>query len=387
MIDKDVIPTPQRAGGEHRPQMDGLRFFAFLGIFLLHCNSGKFPAGHLGVPLFFVLSGFLITRILLRNEGDSLAGDLGIFYARRALRIFPLYYATLIVLLACGQLARPWLAFLYLYNYGIYFHQGFFGGNGHFWTLAVEEQFYLLFPLILLATPARRRGMMLAGLVAACAVSRLVMEWASPNPYTFMTLNAAGEYLVAGAIAGYLDVARPGVAGSRARFALAAGLSVLVAFWQSGWWLGAPWLAPVKPEIAALAFALLIWELWRARGPVAALLGARPLAYLGKVSYGCYVLHVYAIHYVYSRTPGGPLIGDLAVTSIPAGARAPVALALSIALAMVSWHLFESPILALKSRFPYGRAPKSRREREALTRPDAVASATQPGWGLAAAEG
>ena len=104
---RDSHPSPP-VGGEHRPQIDGLRFVAFLGIFLLHCNSARFPAGELGVPLFFTLSGFLITRILLRNETGSPGRNLGTFYARRILRIFPLYYAVLIALLACGQLEQPW---------------------------------------------------------------------------------------------------------------------------------------------------------------------------------------------------------------------------------------------------------------------------------------
>jgi peptidoglycan/LPS O-acetylase OafA/YrhL len=345
-------PGPEER--EYRPQIDGLRFSAFLGIFLLHSNSGRWPAGVLGVPLFFTLSGFLITRILVRHAGQTPARELSTFYARRALRIFPLYYAVLLVLLASGQLERPWACLAHVYNYCVYANRAFVGRSGHFWSLSVEEQFYLIFPLLLLATPARHRARMLGGLFAACAGSRILLEWLLPNPYTFALTNAAGEYLIAGAVAGHHDALHPGIASSRPRLVTGLGLSALAAGWASGWRFGLPGLAPVVPELTALAFALSIGEVWRDRGPIARFLGVRPLAYLGKISYGCYVLHVYAMQYVYDG-PGGPwTFGVLPAPMLPSWGRAPVALAITLAAAMASWHLFEAPILALKSRFSYG---------------------------------
>ena len=346
---QDARTSPTDRPGEHRPQIDGLRFLAFLGIFLFHCNSGRFPAGQLGVPFFFALSGFLITRILLRNESDSPRRDLATFYARRTLRIFPLYYAALLVLLACGQLARPMLSFTYLYNFCIYTNRAFIGNAGHFWTLCVEEQFYLVFPLALIFTAAHRRAAMLAGLMVACAASRMLLDRFNPSQYTFVLPNASGEYLVAGAIAGYLDVIRPGIASSLPRMAIALILSAFAALWVCGRHFGMPWLAPIVPELTALGFSLLIWELWRSRGPMSRVLGVRPLAYLGKISYGCYVLHAFALQ------GNRRLISTLHLDFIPPSARSFVALAVTILAAMASWHFFEAPILSLKSRFSYGR--------------------------------
>lgn len=338
---------------EHRPHIDGLRFLAFVGIFLLHCNSQRWLAGSLGVPLFFTLSGFLITRILLRHESESHAGDLRTFYARRILRIFPLYYAVLLVLMACGQLERPLLTFAHMYNYVVYANRAFIGNSGHFWTLAVEEQFYLIFPPLLLLTPPRWRSAMLWSLFAACAGSRVVLEWLAPNPYTFVLTNVAGVYLVAGAIAGQMDTTHPQIEASRSRFWGSVALSIFVILWTSGLRFGMPWLAGILPELTAFTFAVLIWELWKCRGWPAHVLGFRPLAYLGKISYGCYVLHVYAMQQVYD------VHGWLHFARMPNAARPFLAMMVTIIAASASWYLFESPILSLKSRFSYNRRPIS----------------------------
>src|SRR4051794_21139588 len=92
---------------EHKKQLDSVRFLAFAGVFLFHANEHKFAYGVMGVPLFFVLSGFLITRILVLNETSSLYENLRTFYLRRTLRIFPLYYAVLVVLFVLGKLSHP----------------------------------------------------------------------------------------------------------------------------------------------------------------------------------------------------------------------------------------------------------------------------------------
>src|SRR4051812_8053988 len=164
----------------HFPGLDGLRGLAILMVMILHFGgtteqgmsglnlwfSRITGAGWCGVDLFFVLSGFLITGILYDAKGTP--GGLRNFYARRVLRIFPLYYATLIVLFVILPLLAPgpnpgldkvalhqgWL-WLYLSNFAAVFigDHTFAAGlvqAGHFWSLAIEEQFYLVWPLIVL---------------------------------------------------------------------------------------------------------------------------------------------------------------------------------------------------------------------------------------------
>src|SRR5262249_38361899 len=96
----------------HRNQLDTLRFLPFLGVFIFHFDESSLAHGALGVPLFFVLSGFLITRLLLIHETGNLRHDLGVFYLRRTLRIFPLYYLVLVILLVAGRLDHPGWSFL-----------------------------------------------------------------------------------------------------------------------------------------------------------------------------------------------------------------------------------------------------------------------------------
>src|SRR5262249_40880734 len=149
--------------GAYMPQLDGLRAVAVLAVVAHHTLPGPLVdalnPGAAGVRLFFVLSGFLITGILLgcresmaqQGAGQALAS----FYARRFLRIFPLYYFALAVVLLAGvQEARDGAAWhlAYLSNvYGV--RQGWLGSLAHFWSLAVEEQFYLVWPALVLSLP------------------------------------------------------------------------------------------------------------------------------------------------------------------------------------------------------------------------------------------
>src|SRR5512138_1198839 len=159
------------AEASHNRSLDGLRFFAFLLVFFFHALQwspwGNWPIirfGYLGVPIFFVLSGFLIGGILLdlkdkHSPGFGLGAKLKTFYIRRSLRIFPVYYLFIgiltLLMVMSGRLdpvARDSIFWhlAYLTNF-----RSFFAGmshitQGHFWSLAVEEHFYLLAPLVVL---------------------------------------------------------------------------------------------------------------------------------------------------------------------------------------------------------------------------------------------
>lgn len=351
----------------HRPQIDGLRLFAFLAIFSFHLNEKALAYGVVGVPLFFVLSGFLITRILLKHESGSLGRDLGVFYARRTLRIFPLYYATLLVLLALGALPRAWWYFLYLNNVDRFLNADWYlvhwpGTTAHFWSLCVEEQFYLLYPPLLLCWPrARRLGLILL-LLAGSLAFRGWMEWAHPGARHALLLPSAGEYLLWGGLAGWIDLKlgeRPAPAG--AVFALGCLVHGLAAVDQFGTGLlGAAGLAPVYQTAHGVGFTLVVFGLWRMRGgPVCRALTLPPIVYLGKISYGLYVFHTFALFTKKALLPYVP-----ALSVVPGGV---IALLATIAMASLSWHLFEGPINSLKDRFPYPKA----RDEAAGPEPDA----------------
>jgi hypothetical protein len=141
-----AIPSP-----EYRPcantSDNSTRCLAFAGVFFFHADDQAFPYGAMGVPLFFVLSGFFITRLLVLNEGPSLGATLSAFYARRTLRIFPLSYAVLCVLLLAGKLPDAGRYFAYLHKVYVFQEHAWTGNTQHFWSLCVAEQFYALLPV------------------------------------------------------------------------------------------------------------------------------------------------------------------------------------------------------------------------------------------------
>jgi peptidoglycan/LPS O-acetylase OafA/YrhL len=203
----------QRVLGGRMPQLDALRAFAILAV-ILH-NAGakglEHPAGifvklvefaattgWVGVQLFFVLSGFLITGILVDGRGDP--HQLRNFYMRRVLRIFPLYYAFLFiafVLLPLIGIMPTWLEVSYTHQfwywtYLINWAEPFLGTVelGHIWSLAVEEQFYILWPILVIAVRRRTLAYVCLGLILSAIVTRILLihhdpEFASKAAYMF----------------------------------------------------------------------------------------------------------------------------------------------------------------------------------------------------------
>ncbi|MHC2479153.1 acyltransferase family protein [Rhizobium leguminosarum] len=167
------------------PQLDGLRAIALLSVFYSHFWQESSNLGHLGVRFFFVLSGFLITNILLNVKGhDNHTAGITVFFARRAARIWPPYFLTLgFCWLAAGPLrlpmmqeSLPWHA-LFLSNIWYATHGSEPWALGHLWTLAVEEQFYLIWPFVILALPSRH-FLKLCGALVSCTVLYRVCAFA-----------------------------------------------------------------------------------------------------------------------------------------------------------------------------------------------------------------
>src|SRR3979409_474403 len=166
---------------QHIKALDGVRGIAILLVILFHC--GYLGCGWVGVQLFFVLSGFLITSILLKDRGASLSAYLKRFYWRRSLRSFPLYYLYLLVILGAYLLlkippafANQW-PYLFTYTYNVRHILPNYDGSQlliHLWSLSVEEQFYLIWPLLVFVFAARRFKTLLIGIVVAVPLLRLL---------------------------------------------------------------------------------------------------------------------------------------------------------------------------------------------------------------------
>jgi peptidoglycan/LPS O-acetylase OafA/YrhL len=360
------------AHATHRPQLDALRCFAVTGVLIAHfCQpalsgiAAAIDPGFLGVRLFFVLSGFLITGILLHARdaatasGAARVGVLGRFYARRVLRIFPLYYAIvlggLLLDVPRAREAAPWLL-AYASNFYELVTQRSVGHYGHFWTLAVEEQFYMIWPWLVLFAPRRRLGWLMLAAVASAVIYRDLVHdvLLTQNGWAQMTIGSLDTLGVGALLAlAFRDGASPEWLQRMLRnVVLPVGLAGFLAL---HWHASASGQFRLLVAGQELSFALICcWLIAGAYrgfvGPAARLLTARPLVYLGRISYGIYAYHMLVPWFLTRifRMFGGTLP--------PHGfARLLIAGGVTVAIAAASWRYFEAPINALKRRVPYDR--------------------------------
>ena len=397
--------TTRHAGRGHLKALDGIRGLAILMVLVHHAFRSNFAAGgrlgqiagnfifygRFGVDLFFVLSGFLITGILLDTREDP--HFFKKFYGRRALRIFPLYYGVLFLLFALTPLLHlqwqdmGWLLLTDLQNLRPYLasnlmlHDNL--GLFHFWSLAVEEQFYLLWPAVVFLIRDRRIlfRTTLALLAASIALRLAVLASGHGILAIHVTMATRADSLLLGGILAMLfrSESWPRVL----RIAPAAFAISLAAILASIALLGPDedlrrfvspyaasfWISGVRYSALALCFgSLLVWSL-RPQSRVQTIFQQPTLRFFGKYSYGIYVLHVPAITLLLYPLRG--LFRDLTHSKgLAVAGSGIIALVLSVLAAVLSFHLFEKPFLRLKRFFDY----------EVTTRPigDPVAGAILP---------
>jgi peptidoglycan/LPS O-acetylase OafA/YrhL len=346
----------------YRPALDGLRSVAVYLVLLFHAGVAAVGGGFIGVDLFFVLSGFLVSNVIL-SEIDAKGGlDLGRFYARRVRRLLPaavlVVVATSAVFLLVTSVVRrlPLVldaqsALLYVANWNFLFQQNdYFGGGAeespflHFWSLSIEEQFYFVFPvvLLLLVRASRRRAwvlpIVLSGLFLMSLGSQLYWARVDVN-WAYYGTDARLYQLLAGVLLALLLRSRPHVLPGRSAGGVALlGLAAMLLLGS-----GLLELAPSVRGIGATAASVALVGALMARdtGIVARLLSRRTPVYLGQISYGTYLWH-------------WPVILVLAeVLEVRPGVLAVLALALSTGLAALSFQVLEMPVRTteLLSRF------------------------------------
>jgi peptidoglycan/LPS O-acetylase OafA/YrhL len=299
--------------------LDGLRAVAVCAVLLYHSGLGWFPGGYLGVEVFFVLSGYLITSLLLGEWRETGSIDLRSFWFRRARRLLPELFVVLIVTLAyalvflhdeVAQLRADALAAaVYITNWRLIFtHQSYFQSLGrpsllqHLWSLAVEEQFYLAWPpLFALVLRLRRPRLMLAVALGGAVASALLMAWLytptldSSREYYGTDTRAAGV-LIGAALAFVWAPWRGAVAAGRARMraiegaGLAALLGLALAFLRFDELN--PWLYRGGFAAVSLMTALFIAAAVHPQSvTLGRLLGNAPMRWIGTRSYGIYLWH------------------------------------------------------------------------------------------------
>jgi peptidoglycan/LPS O-acetylase OafA/YrhL len=355
------------------PQLDGIRGIAILMVLLchyiqnqLHTVTGMLPKyvskslslTWSGVDLFFVLSGFLICGILVDNHGSPTF--FRTFYARRALRIFPLYYLILgLFILLSGRIAAPllfdtpmpsWSYATFTQNFAMVpYPDGTAQWMGMTWSLAVEEQFYLLLPLIVYILPRRTLLPVFAfGIVVAVAL-RLCF----PGTKAFLLMPWRADSLLSGAALALLFRSKSfmlWISQNRrlliaAFYVLLAGAAAMTAKPWSRWSHNHLWLAALYTVFLLIALTNSIPALTR-------LVSSAALCWLGGVSYAVYMIHGAVnglLHWLISgKTAQIQTFGDIGITIL--------ALATTFGLAELSFRYFESPFLKWGQSFKYAAA-------------------------------
>lgn len=328
----------------------------------LAANWPKFPQlGQKGVDLFFVLSGFLITGILLRTKGSD--HYFKNFYIRRSLRIFPLYFAFVIGGLVVGaiwsipnlQWRNNWWYLCYLQNVGMVFWPQEIAGPQHFWSLAVEEHFYLFWPLVVVLLDRRKLVFFSLFLIVLSAVMRTAFESWGLN-FMFFTLCRMNT-LAFGALLAVL-FADPHQWNATKKWALRLMLPLTGVVFGASFVFShnaSPLAAALKFILytAFCGFVLIVSLATERRNPVRWLLQMVWLRHLGKISYAMYVFHplIFAyIMYRFFRSDWSPVQGRF----WPALAvEFSLAFGLTVLLSQISQIAFERPILRLKDYFQY----------------------------------
>ncbi|MDF0490643.1 acyltransferase family protein [Sphingomonas sp. H39-1-10] len=335
-----------------RRDIDGLRAFAIVPVLLFHAGLGL-PGGFVGVDIFFVISGYLISSVLFRAAAARRFSILD-FYDRRIRRIFPALFvvlaattlAALVILLPSELYAYGWsLLWAVLFSSNIWFWKttNYFGDPNidlpllHAWSLAVEEQFYIVWPLVVLALAKLRRRTALAVVLGALVASLLLSQWLtvkSPTSAFYLLASRSWELLV-GAILVLLPPPPPGHQRALATAGI-AGLALIayaVVFFHETMLF--PGFAALMPCLGA---ALLLYA-GQADGPATRLLTWSPLVGIGLISYSLYLWH-------------WPLLSlsQLALGHTLSAAEAAVALAASLLLAILSWRYVERPFRSVHDR-------------------------------------
>ncbi|WP_042337288.1 acyltransferase family protein [Paraburkholderia ferrariae] len=349
--------------------LDGLRALAVLLVFLSHkAHVDAVDVGQLGVWLFFLISGYLIVGELHRNRVRLEAGAarrdavLCVFFVKRALRILPVYYLLLIALTLAHalfyqrevDLGLAW-HFAFLSNYWIgVVHDRWPGTVSHFWSLAVEQQFYLVAPFALLFTRASRHLALCVVVIVAAALVHcgLYLHEASEplvyafSPWNFALIALGGAMAIAGA-----RVPRTRAAGSMVWLATSVGVLVACALARTHCAACAAEAVSIVPGVLDIALSLALGAalLWIVRHPesgLVALLEVRPLVWLGTISYGFYLFH----NLVPAKLGVDPTL--YAYFGLPPFADAVLPLVLQFALALLlahlSWQLLEKRVLECK---------------------------------------
>jgi peptidoglycan/LPS O-acetylase OafA/YrhL len=357
-------PVVRKLG--YRPDLDGIRGVAVLMVMIVHSAQflpaarwARLHSGYFGVEMFFCLSGFLITTLLLEERVSSGRISFTQFYARRALRLFPalLFGVTVggICVWILGSNLRGMSfphAAMFVLGCIANWSEASLGVFGHLWTLSVEEQYYLLWPLVLVAclrtrVDRRRVAALLVGVAGVVAILRvLVIHVHEPGNAVWGGLRT-DAVMIGSALALVLSLGdgriRRLFTDRRVLWAAGTTLAAFLVYAEISSRASRPGYGKDLLLVGTIAFAILMGAM-TFRPPSGVLVWA-PFVHVGRLSYSVYLVH-YGIFIVLARAHAGPALARLAT-----------AWTISFALGIFSYHLIEMPALRLKKRLA-GRGTK-----------------------------
>jgi peptidoglycan/LPS O-acetylase OafA/YrhL len=363
------------------PCLEGIRGYGFLLVF---CGHYFVPAqlahpgtiriklltslsslGLFAVPAFFVLSGYLIGGILYDTRDRE--GYFRVFYSRRILRVFPVFYLTLLAI-ACFYAIRGfvpnyhfWTHFLYIQNLfpSYTWQQGGPVKVIHFWSLAVEEQFYLLWPLVVWFFPDRRTLIGIASvLIACCWGIRLAAALisSSPEPILYFTPTRVDAILLGVLLAlirhdTIFDRIKP-----HAKWIVVCGVTtvLLLANWKGQAWAKTYCGIEVLIPLANITAAAIVIAVMEEDSLVNRACSQRWICWLGSLSYSLYIFHLTYAHFFIDYL--SPQLCKYMRHSFAVLTSGALALALTLLLSILSYHFIEGPIINLKRHVKYGSA-------------------------------
>lgn len=351
----------------HIVQLDGLRFYAILMVMIAHWLQWQW--GNIivksipfvnGVTLFFVLSGFLITSILLKNRDRYFKGSQKLrhlirnFYIRRFLRIFPVYYILLSILFIFNfsntRTLSPWL-FSYTINIYQSIHNAYVGDFNHFWSLAVEEQFYLFWPVLILFIKPRKTLLLILIAITLSIVFRIFFyitgHWMATAFFTLSCMHALGL----GALLAYVKLYRQNLFDKISKSTyLISSICIYLALliWQTAF--NQLWFHEIFDDFAFAIMSVFLISKASNNGFKKLpkyLLENKFVTYSGKISYGMYLFHLFiptafssVLYYFGYGLPSKYLMFLIFYL-------------ITFSLAHLSWKLIEGPFNSLKRKFPY----------------------------------
>jgi peptidoglycan/LPS O-acetylase OafA/YrhL len=356
--DPPVGAVDQPSRWTYRPELDGLRACAIIAVIAFHYLGDHFRGGYVGVTVFFTLSGYLITGLLvteLRNRGRV---DFGAFYARRVLRLYPALIVVVIGVLVLAALTghsgvptshlyeAAGASLLYINDFALAAGHG----AGHFtgwfdvtWSLSVEEQFYLLWPVLLVLMASRLSGKRIAHVCLVVAIAMAVLlvplqSWTGSYVVYYSPIGSITPLLLGCSMA-FVRPRVPAWLAAGAGVVLIAFVLVAPSGLTASAWRGPEQLAMIA---SALVLAYLVGAMGSSRAVAA--LRSRAAVWLGRRSYGVYLIHLAVLMAVINALPA------LQSWHAPNLTRALIGVPISLLLAAASYRYVEKPFLRLKDR-------------------------------------